>query len=43
MAKNLKRAVKQAAREGRDPAEFDFIPVTYILPNEVGRCWLTPS
>lgn len=35
MAKNLKRSIKQAIKEGKDPAEFDFIPVTYILPNEV--------
>ena len=34
MAKNLKRSIKQAIKEGKDPAEFDFIPVTYILPNE---------
>jgi hypothetical protein len=24
------------SEEGKDPAELDFIPVTYILPNEVG-------
>ena len=34
MAKNLKRSIKNAVKEGRDPAEFDFIPTTYILPNE---------
>jgi|TARA_B100001142_G_scaffold259729_1_gene261937 tubulin polyglutamylase TTLL9 len=34
MAKNVKRAIKLAVKEGRDPSEFDFIPVTYTLPSE---------
>ena len=39
MAKNLKRAVKAAAKDpggrfGADPSAFDVVPTTYILPNE---------
>ena len=34
MAKNVKRSLKGAAKNGEDPAEYDFIPTTFILPNE---------
>jgi tubulin polyglutamylase TTLL9 len=34
MAKNVKRSLKGAAKNGLDPAEYDFIPTTFILPNE---------
>ena len=34
MAKNVKRSLKGAAKNREDPAEYDFIPITFILPNE---------
>lgn len=34
LAKNVKRAKRQAEKDGADPAEFDFIPKTYVLPGE---------
>ena len=37
LAKNVKRAKRQAEKDGSDPSEFDFIPKTYALPGR-GRC-----
>ena len=34
MAKNVKRALKNAAKNGEDASDYDFIPTTFILPNE---------
>ena len=34
LAKNVKRAKRQAEKDGADPAEFDLIPKTYVLPGE---------
>ena len=34
LAKNVKRAKRQAEKDGTDPSEFDFIPKTYALPGE---------